>query len=107
MPQDPNKVREVIENFAKEFKLKRKITDMVYRADCHDYQFVLDNTHHVEIREKLIDAYFADNKSGDVRREIKFRLENPAPFEESEQGEVVEDKEEKIEVEDKEKYDFI
>lgn len=105
MPQEDNKDLEKvfagIEKFAQENGLKRKITDLMYRKDSQDYQFILDQDYHCEIRGKLIDGFFADPKNSDIRREIKFRLENAPAFEDIEKrgaGEVKE--EEKIQIED-------
>jgi len=84
MPRDEEKAREIIEELARESDNSQKITDIVYRPDYMDYQVVLDNTHHCEIREKLIDTIEGD-KSGDVRREIKDLITNAIEFEDWEQ----------------------
>lgn len=105
MPKEEEKDLEnifaVIGKLAQEIGLKRKLTDLLYRKSAQDYQFILDENYHCEIREKLIEGFLADPKNGDIRREIKFRLENAPAFEDIEKrgtGEVQE--EEKIQIED-------
>ena len=100
--KDLEKVFAAIGKLAQEIKLKRKITDLMYRKSAQDYQFILDENYHCEIREKLIEGFVADPKSADIRREIVFRLENAPAFEDIEkatQGPAGEP-EDKIQIED-------
>ena len=86
MPQDPEKVLELLEKLAQEIKLKYKIEGVIYREDCDDFQILFEGNYHNEIRGKLIDIFLSDPRNADVLREIRFRLENPALFEDYEQA---------------------
>lgn len=102
--KDLEKVFAAVGKLAQEINLKRKLTDLMYRKSAQDYQFMLDENYHCEIREKLIEGFLADPKNGDIRREIKFRLENAPAFEDIEKGNKGEsgviEEEEKIQIED-------
>ncbi len=99
--KDLEKVFAAIEKFAQAIGLKRKLTDLMYRKDAQDYQFILDDDYHCEIRGKLIEGFLADPKNGDIHREIRFRLENAPAFEDvEERGSNQGKPEEKIQIED-------
>ena len=86
MPQSEEKAFEIIQGIATEMNLTRTIESSTYRADWQDYQVIMDETFHCEIREKLIDVLVGDAGQDDalkddVLREIQFRLSNPVEFE--------------------------
>ncbi len=64
--------------------LKVGIEGIRWRPDYQDYQLLLEGGRHCEIRARLIEALFA-GQTGDVLREITFRLLHATPFEEWEQ----------------------
>lgn len=74
--------------FADENKLGKSIDGVIYREDYQDYQVILDDTFHCEIREKLIDLIMTDPKHADTRREIAFLLQHAAEYEEWEEAPV-------------------
>ena len=88
MLHSEEKAMEIIKRIAGHIGLPRQIQEVCYREDYMDYQVLLDENHHCEIREKLIDTY-VNTKGGvvksDVEREIRFRLENAIEFEEWEE----------------------
>ncbi|MCK5581242.1 MAG: hypothetical protein KAJ18_08215 [Candidatus Omnitrophica bacterium] len=69
-------VLEIVEDIG----LEQKILSISYRLQWQDYQIILDNESHCELREKLINVYFSE-KNTDVYREIAFRLQHPTQFE--------------------------
>ncbi len=107
-PTRDEKVYAVIESIVNEIKLARQITDIYYRSDYLDYQIILDNHYHCEIREKLIETYF-ENKDEDIKREIVFLLEHAEKYEEWEDKspqQPTKPPESDIVIDDSEKYDF-
>ena len=83
MKYSEEKVAEILGGLAKEFNYTRQVTDVTYRADYQDYQVIIDNTHHCEIREKLIDDCLKV-KNSDALKDIRFRLEKAIPYEDGE-----------------------
>ncbi len=81
MPADEKKVAEFIFNLIEEIKSPKKITEIYYRESYQDYQVILGEHWHTELREKLIIDYFATNNP-DLKREIVGRLQNPMKYEE-------------------------
>ncbi len=106
MPIKDDKAKEIVESIAREMGFSRKVTRVSYRQDYQDYQVVLDENFHCEIREKLIQTYLT-KQDGDAKREIKFQLQHAKEFEEWEKDEPPPKKEDKMVIDDKEKYDFI
>src|SRR3989338_9104627 len=70
----------MIAGIIKEMKLKQELTEIAYRSDYQDYQVILDDNHHCEIREKLIED-FMSTKSGDAKKQIQFKLGHPIAWE--------------------------
>ena len=107
MSASQEKARGVIKGIAEDMKLEREITSISYREDYQDFQVILDNQYHCEIRQKLVDTYFM-NKNLDVKKEVMFRLEHAEKFEEWEQPlpPSKADQEKDIAIDDSEKYDF-
>lgn len=88
MKYSPQDVLDYLLAFAKEIKLKQPIDGVIYREDYQDYQVILDNTFHCEIREKLIDLIMTNPKHSDTRRDITFLLQHPVEYEEWEDAPV-------------------
>ncbi len=80
MPGNEKKALEIIAMVAKENQFPHKIIKFAYRDDYQDYVIILENSTLCSIREKLIESFHED-KSGDLRREIMFRLKNGEPIE--------------------------
>jgi len=89
MLYEPQVVLDRLIELADEVKLEKTIDGVIYRDDYQDYQVILDDAFHCEIREKLIDIFMKDPKHGDTRREIVFLLMHPAEYEEWEEGPAV------------------
>lgn len=88
MPQSEERALEIIQGIAAEIDITRTIEGVTYRSDWQDFQVILDETFHCEIREKLIDMLAEDIVEGkedtlraDARREVEFRLNNLVEFE--------------------------
>ena len=64
----------------KDMKLKQELTGIAYRIDHQDYQVVFDDTHHCEIRDKLIND-FMSTKNGDAKKQIQFKLNHLVAWE--------------------------
>ncbi|MEW5894489.1 MAG: hypothetical protein AB1650_01855 [Candidatus Omnitrophota bacterium] len=82
MKYSPEQVLERITEFAKEINLRRTIDGVIYRNDYLDYQVLMDDRFHAELREKLIDVLFTDPNHADTRREITYLLRHAFEFEE-------------------------
>lgn len=82
MKYSPQDVLDHLIAFAQEIKLQKPIDGVIFREGYQDYQVILDNTFHCEIREKLIEMIMTDPKHVDTRREIAFLLQHPAEYEE-------------------------
>lgn len=112
MPVNEKRAREIISGIAQKINLAREITEIYSREDYQDYQVLLDGEYHCEIREKLVDDYDTF-KVDDVRREIIFRLENAEKLEEWDERRyrkstpTQEQDKDHVEVDDKDKYDFM
>ncbi len=72
---------ETIAGIIQEMKLKQELTEIAYRIDYQDYQVVFDDSHHCEIREKLINDFMA-TKNGDAKKQIQFKLTHLIAWEE-------------------------
>lgn len=81
MPADEKKAAELIYTLVEQIKPLRKINEIYYRESYQDYQVVLDDHYHTELREKLIVEFLATNNP-DLKREIVGRLQNPMKYEE-------------------------
>lgn len=81
MHHSAEEVMKTLQEIAQDMKLDKHLSQVICREDYADYQVVLDGTHHCEIREKIMDVYITD-KDKDVLKEIKFRLEHAALYEE-------------------------
>ena len=86
MLHNPQVVLDRLTELSGEIKLKQNVDGVIYRDDHQDYQVILADVFHCEIREKLIDIFIKDPRHGDTRREIVFLLEHPSEFEEWEKG---------------------
>ena len=106
-PTREEKAAQIISAVMKEMGSKLKITDLSYRNDYQDFQVIFDDRYHAEFRQKLIDTFAAD-KTGDVKREIVFRIENPMEFEdwEDKPGDVPQGGDDRMVIDDNEKYDI-
>lgn len=107
-PTRDEKVYAVIESIANEIKLAKQISDVYYRPDYLDFQIILDEHYHCEIREKLVETYF-ESKDEDVKREIVFLLEHAEKYEDWEDKgtqQPTKPPEPDIVIDDSEKYDF-
>ncbi|MDP2653983.1 MAG: hypothetical protein Q8Q08_08130 [Candidatus Omnitrophota bacterium] len=106
MPHKPEIIKAKIEALMREVGDKRDITYILYREDYMDYQITLEDKYSCEIREKLVDLYIKDlDKEGDAQREIRRVLQTAVVIDTWEK-EAAKEMGEKIDVEDKEKYDF-
>ena len=83
----------------KDMKLKQELTGIAYRIDHQDYQVVFDDTHHCEIRDKLI-TDFMTTKNGDAKRQIQFQLRHLIAWEDWEKSSSPAPKDDKMEVEE-------
>jgi len=81
MSQGSQKALEALAAVVKEMKLKAELTEISYRPDYQDYQVIFDDTHHCEIREKLIEDYMA-TKNGDALREMHYLFNHLIAWEE-------------------------
>lgn len=77
-------VMKILQDIAAQMKLGKEVEKITFRKEYGDYQIILDETHHCEIREKLLDMYIAE-KHADSLREIKHCLSQALPFEEWDQ----------------------
>lgn len=80
------KAKDAVESIANDLKFSKPLTEIIYREDYGDYQVIIDDNLHCEIRERLIEEYIK-TKHVDIRKEIFFRLEHAVEFEEWEQPE--------------------
>ena len=74
MIHTPQAVLDCLVEFLDEIEMKKEIDAVFYREDYQDYQVILDENTHCEIREKLIDIFRKDPNHDDTRREITFLL---------------------------------
>lgn len=88
MAYPPEEVLERFEEFVKEINLEKSVDAVFYREDYGDYQIILDNSFHCELREKLIYIFMTDPKDADTRREIIYLLKHAAEYEEWEKSSV-------------------
>jgi len=88
MAQTAQEVLDRLLEFSREIKLKQGIDAVFHREDYQDYQVILDEKFHCEIREKLIQILFDNPKHADTRREITFLLNHPVEYEEWEDSPV-------------------
>ena len=115
MGMDIEKVLEVMQGIALEGKLPREVSGVIYREDYQDYQVIIADDYHCEIREKLFND-FVQLKHVDARREIVYLMQNAVLFEEWERPDTGQQGgssgggggqgEGKIVVDDSDKYDF-
>ena len=84
MIHSAEKVMEILKVIANEIGVSQQIESVTYREDYQDYQVIIDDNFHCEIREHLIEEYMK-TKHVDIRKEIFFRLEHATEFEEWEQ----------------------
>lgn len=66
---------------AEGMKLDKKVRDVICREDYEDYQVVLEDTHHCEIRDKVMGAYIT-SQDKESFKEIKFALQHAAQYSE-------------------------
>jgi len=104
------KVLELLENLVKESSLPRAVSRVTYREDYQDFRVILEGKYYAEIREKIIDDYFKTQHI-DCKNEIIFKLEHSFELDEyereEESGNPPAPEQKDIEIDDKEKYDFI
>jgi len=86
MARTAQEVLDRFEEFAEEISLGKNIDAVFYREDYADYQIIMDDHFHCEIREKLIDVFFDNPKHADTRREIIFLLKHAVEYEEWEES---------------------
>lgn len=80
MTYSPQEVLDYLTSLAEEVKLGKAIDGVIYRDDYQDYQVILDDNFHIELREKLIDIIMENPKHADTRREIIFLLQHAVEY---------------------------
>lgn len=87
MGQGSKEAIEVLAAIIKELNLKVQLEEIAYRVDYQDYQVNFENTHHCEIREKLIDDYLrlTGEPQADAKREIVYIVSHLVAWEDWEQ----------------------
>ena len=108
MKHSEEKVQEILEKITQDMEPRKKVCTVMWRDDYMDYVLVLDLTHHVEIREKLIDDYI-NHYHEDVLRELRFLLSHPVEYEDWEKEDLAGppvDADEKTAIDDSDQYDF-
>ncbi len=103
MGEGSQKAIDALAEIIKEMKMKLVLSEIAYRIDHQDYQVTFsdgkfDDSHHAEIPEPLIETFLA-TKNNDAKRDIKYKLSNPAAYEHWEQEDnVAAEKEERIDI---------
>lgn len=81
MSEGSKEAIEALAAIVKAMNLKQELSEISYRIDYQDYQVVFDETHHIEIREKLIEDYMR-TKDEDALREMQYLLNHLIAWEE-------------------------
>ena len=96
MIHSPQEVLDRLVALFEELHIEKSVDAVFFREDHDDYQVVLDDNFHCEIRKKLIDVFLENDKHADTRRELLFLLKHANEYEEWEDSPVTTTKKDDI-----------